>query len=583
VPRVGAPGRGGRPRRLTSYGYALLATASLLTPPASAQQAVMGAVRDGGSGAPVEGAMVVLLDEGGSNRGSVLTAADGGFRVNAPLPGRYRLRVDRIGYTSTPDGPFEVTAGAVVQRVVETSVSPVQLGGLNVEGSRRCEVRPTEGLATARVWEEARKALTAAAWTAEKELYRFAWMRYVRDLAPNGRRVLGEERSYRRTFVPQPFAGMDPEVLARDGFLSREGEAVIYNAPDALVLLSDAFLDTHCFALESRPDADPPLVGLRFEPIRGRRVPEVEGVVWLESDGARLSSLEYRYVNLGRRLSGDDASGELTFRGLPNGTWIVDEWKIRMPKLAAEQNDRGELQGYRILGYREEGGLVNQVVTATGELVQRAPREGIHGLVSDSLGRGAGEVRVWIEGTAFQATSDPDGVFAFQDVGEGVWTVRANHPDLEGLGYEGTSDEVEVEAGEAVSVRLELPSLHRVAIERCRSTPPALDEAIVIGRVADERGRPVAGALVRVLWSDFGLPVKGTTTAGDPVSIREDRSGVEMEADASGAFVFCRVPTDYTVRVTALLLERSSPTLEVRMDSTQEVVRAELTLANPPS
>ncbi len=34
-----------------------------------------------------------------------------------------------------------------------------------VESGRRCEVRPEDGVGTARVWEEARKALEAAAQT----------------------------------------------------------------------------------------------------------------------------------------------------------------------------------------------------------------------------------------------------------------------------------------------------------------------------------------------------------------------------------------------------------------------------------
>ena len=546
------------------------------------QQAVRGAVRDGVRGAPVEGAMVVLLDEAGNNRASVLTAADGGFTVNVPSAGLYQLRVDRIGYASTPDGPFDVARGSVVQRLIETAVAPVELGRLNVEGARRCEVRPAEGLATASVWEETRKALAAAVWTAERELYRFSWMRYTRDLSANGRRVLDEDRSYRRNFVSQPFSSVDPEVLARDGFLETQGQEVLYSAPDANVILSESFLDSHCFGLESAEDADPPMIGLRFEPIPGRRVPEVEGVLWLESEGAQLRSLEYRYVNLGRRVDGDDASGELTFRGLPNGTWIVNKWRIRMPRLEAENNRYGRPGRYRILGYREGGGVVNRVATATGEVVDQGERgAGVHGLVTDSLGRPLPSMRVWIEGTSFETTTEANGVFAITDVGEGVWAVSTNHPDLEALGFTGQTQVVELEGRESVSVRLELPSAHRVAHERCRSTPPALDEAIVIGRVVDWSGAGVDGARVRIAWSDHRIPRSEDARIGDPVWIFETRDGIESEVESGGTFVFCSVPTEYTVRLTALLGERISSTFEAWIARDMEVMRAKLELPDP--
>ncbi|NIQ58239.1 MAG: hypothetical protein GWM92_20825, partial [Gemmatimonadetes bacterium] len=45
--------------------------------------------------------------------------------------------------------------------------------GLSVEAGERCRAGPDQGLATARVWDEARKALTAAAITQEEELYRY--------------------------------------------------------------------------------------------------------------------------------------------------------------------------------------------------------------------------------------------------------------------------------------------------------------------------------------------------------------------------------------------------------------------------
>ncbi|HZD06306.1 MAG TPA: carboxypeptidase-like regulatory domain-containing protein, partial [Longimicrobiales bacterium] len=202
----------------------------------AAQQQVRGTVLDADSREPVAGAMVVLLDADERPVGRVLTSADGSYQVAVPAPGRHRLRLDRIGYASTLGPLFDVAAGETVERDVVARVRPVELRGLEAEGARRCQVRPAEGLATARVWEEARKALAAAQWTAERELYRFSWERYVRDVAPDGERILSEERTSHRRFTSQPFEAADTRLLAREGFVRRDGDEVVYYAPDARVL-----------------------------------------------------------------------------------------------------------------------------------------------------------------------------------------------------------------------------------------------------------------------------------------------------------------------------------------------------------
>lgn len=576
-----------RARVRNPHGVRLLtvlisACALLLPSPALGQQEVRGSVVDAESRTPVEGAMVVLL-EGDNMRARVLTAADGSFRLAVPRAGRYALRVDRIGYTSTHTTAFDVAPGATVERAIETSVQPVVLAGLDVKGARRCEVRPAEGLATARVWEEARKALAAATWTAERALYRFTWIRFVRNVDPRGRRILSEERTYQRSFTPRPFVSLDADVLARDGYLHTTGDDRFYYAPDATVLLSDAFLDTHCFALQLGQGDTEGLIGLRFEPIRGRRLPEVEGVLWVEETGGRLRSVEYRYVNLGQEMGVGEAGGEIRFRELPNRTWIVQEWHIRMPRLAEERNERGQPMRYQLLGYRDEGGVVNQVATASGAIVDDDTGLGsIRGMVADSLGRPAAALRVWVQGTEFATVSEPDGSFAFTGIGPGTWSVGTSHPGLEAVGHSGTFQDVVVARGLIQNVRLELPSAGWVIRERCRATPPAIDEAILTGRVLDEDGAPVPGAAVRVLWNDYSLPAAGTPTTNprDPVWIRRDEDGIGLDADEGGVFTVCHVPSRHTVRASASIGERVSEFAEVWVPGGAEMVSLEIRL--PP-
>ena len=571
-----------------SHGLLLLLASCALAPPSLAgQQSIQGSVLDGEARSPVEGAMVVLL-EGEVQRSRVLTAADGSFRLSVPLPGRYALRIDRIGYESTLTDAFEVAAGATVERTVLTHVEPVTLAGIQVEGTRRCEVRPAEGLATGRVWEEARKALDAAAWTAEKELYRFGWMRYQRELGASGRRVLSEERSYRNHFIDQPFRSMNAAGLAREGYIrSAEDDVTIYYAPDAGVLLSGSFLDTHCFFLERKGQGGERLVGLRFEPVPGRELPDVEGVLWLEEEGARLLSMTYQYVDPSHRVAREEGSGELVFRGLPNGTWIVAEWKIRMPKLVELRDRYGEARRYQTEGYRDEGGMITLVARSDGSVVDVG--EGLAllvGEVRDSLGRAAPGARVRIEGAGQEVTTDATGAFAFPGMLAGTWSVAASHPALEALGFQGTVHEVVLEAGREESVVMLLPSVRELAADRCRDARSE-DTTILLGRVLDPLAEPVPGAEVRVLWTTVASTptavrtrlVRGSPTPTMDVQDSRTEEGIGTTADRRGVFTFCGVPRAAALRASAWSGEMGSRVADVALSQGSEVVSVELVLS----
>ena len=78
-------------------------------------------------------------------------------------------------------------SGETISYQMVVSVEAIELGGLHVEGERRCEVHPGVGLRTATVWEEARKALSATRWTQETQPFSFRVVRYRRELDPRTR------------------------------------------------------------------------------------------------------------------------------------------------------------------------------------------------------------------------------------------------------------------------------------------------------------------------------------------------------------------------------------------------------------
>lgn len=312
------------------------------------------------AGKPVAGTLVVLLDAGGGERERTLTDEAGRFVLDAPGGGTYRLRAERIGYPTTVSPPLELAVGQALDYRMSVGADAVHLEGLVVTGVRRpCRVRPAEGAETAALWEEARKALNAAAWGKERRLFRFRMVRHERELDPRTLRVRSERLHEDSGLGENTYVSLPAETLAREGFIRDDGDAAVFYAPDAQVLLSDEFLDGHCFRVQAGEGEERGLVGLAFEPIRGRKLPDIRGVLWVDARTAELRHLEYRYTGLKLGRGGDRVGGRIEFERLPTGAWIVRRWWIRMP-LVGPQRPRRRVA---VVGLREEGGEVREIRT----------------------------------------------------------------------------------------------------------------------------------------------------------------------------------------------------------------------------
>ena len=263
--------------------------ALLLALPAGAQS-VSGHFVDA-DGTPIPSARVVLQDEAGRVVHAAMTDASGRFSLRAPAAGRYVLRGERIGYATSLSPPLLLAAGEQASHRLVAASGRVLLDAVVVSAQAQCAPRPGDSGQTATVWREVRKALDAVSATRD-QLSQFAVELFEREVhgtvaLENRRRVEG--------MAHQPFVPVDPERLATVGFVERDGEAVLYAAPDADVLLSDRFLEEHCFQLRTAGAPVPGLIGLAFEPVRGRRVPDVQGVLW------NLNSFDQFGVQLGKQ------------------------------------------------------------------------------------------------------------------------------------------------------------------------------------------------------------------------------------------------------------------------------------------
>jgi hypothetical protein len=94
-----------------------------------------------------------------------------------------------------------------------------------------------------------------------------------------------------------------PEWLARNGFIlprTSSEELPKYFAPTPEVLISEPFTSTHCFRGMQHPDSS--WLGLAFEPAKGIVMPDVRGVVWVDTLRARPVRIEYHYTRLAEFL-----------------------------------------------------------------------------------------------------------------------------------------------------------------------------------------------------------------------------------------------------------------------------------------
>lgn len=337
-----------------------------------ASQVVVGQVVDGMTAAPVGEGFVVLLDEQGREVARTLTAADGRFSLRAPLPGRYGLRSERIGYVAFVAPQFTLQEGQTLTRHMAVTALAVQLAAVEVSGRTSCRVNPDRAQATAAVWGEVRKALAAAVWTERQRTYLYRTVAFERDWDASRRQLLAQVSDTVFGHWRAPFASWPAADLARQGYIVVEAESIAYYGPDAVVLQDSSFLASHCFGLARRSLDGVRQVGLSFQPEPGRRLPDVQGVLWLDEGTAELRALEFSYTRVPEGVNDKRIGGTAEFLRLPSGAWIIRRWELRMPRLAAQTfvPPIGPSQRRVVLrGFRDGGGEVLEIRALNGRLV----------------------------------------------------------------------------------------------------------------------------------------------------------------------------------------------------------------------
>ncbi|MBI2401694.1 MAG: carboxypeptidase regulatory-like domain-containing protein [Gemmatimonadetes bacterium] len=506
-----------------------------------------GQLVDRGNGFPIGGAFVVLLDQAGGEAARVLTGPDGRFFLRAPAPGTYRLQSKRIGFRVSDSPPLTLAEGQTIGFRLVVEAVPARLPPVVVEGRPQCGTRGEEGTAVARLWEEAREALAAVHWTAGQRAFRYTVERFERDYAAAGGRVLEERRSARSGYGETPFKSVPGEELVSRGYVViGPRDTVDYYAPDAEVLLGDDFVNTHCFNARDGGTEHPGRVGLAFEPVPNRTLPDVAGVLWIDRASLELRFLDYKYARLPGQLPEGPLGGHVEFMRMPSGAWIVKHWWIRMAQMGrVVYRDTGRPADPKIMGFREVGGEVVSISAASGAVVFSAVDAILEGTVVDSSHGGLPlpEATVFLEGVQREFMADQRGQFQIAARLDGEYAVSFRHPRLDSLGFTPDAAPVRLTRGERATVTLAVPPEPTVTARLC---PAGLEGGarVIVGKV-HRPGAPasVPGVEVRAEWR---------SVRGEAGRLAASAFQATATTDSSGAYVLCGIPRDERITVRAV-------------------------------
>ena len=529
----------------------VLVVALTATQPATGQS-IRGTVIDAVRGARVGRGFVVLIDSTGREVSRTLSRGDGRFLLGVPAPGPYRLRSERIGYRLWESPTFQIQADTTLDFVLEITALPTRLGDLEVVGETSCS-DPTGELDTEVIWEEARKALTAASWTANQDAYLYLLHRFRRRWDARRSRVQGEMIGSEAGSAALPFYALDADSLADAGFVIQRGALWDWYAPDANVLLHERFHATHCFNAVRGSGEYTGMVGLEFKPVPDRDVPDIKGSLWLDEESSELRHIEYIYTNAPGSLRDDRIGGKIIFQLLPTGAWFVERWVIRIGEAdtrpSVVRNPEEARTRMRLAGFLDRGGQVIGLYGVDGNVLYESPEMvEIYGVVFDSIrGIPLPDERVWIVGTGYEAVTNEQGDYVIHAILDGEY--RLTSARLDSLGYMSGPVGATVAPGDTLRLDLTVPSRLTVYRDLCPEIGIPADTRALVGLVRNPDGSPVENVWVSAIWR--------------PGAAGDNRRLVRKRTDKAGRYVLCNVPVGRRLRIDVLLEGLDDPLAEL--------------------
>jgi hypothetical protein len=333
------------------------------------------AVRDTDA-TPILEALLVLVDHQGREHARTVTSATGGFELRASHAGRYRLRVQRIGQRGWETPPFDLAVEQIWRPTIRVPDRPFELRELSASARRpNCGVTLGDASLGAALLEAAQTALglsEAEIATGQRTYVTETYRRMLPVVGPPEDSVAVEGK-----LAGWPIQSADPDSLRRMGFVQGNwpppdlmGEdpqlGPVYFGPDARVLFTEWFLQSHCISVDTRPDRsnEQRIVIARIKPAKGTRsAAALNGSLEFDPTSLALRSLSFEFAARPRWAPKGTAGGEIRFARLPGGVWLPTQWSMRAPMPKVTPDGRR----YRFFGIIEVAGRVRGVRRPDGQ------------------------------------------------------------------------------------------------------------------------------------------------------------------------------------------------------------------------
>ncbi len=548
-----------------------LLAALLLLPHGMQAQTVRGLVRERATMTPLSSVVVELVDSAMTVRSRALSTEAGEYHMRAPEAGSYRLRVRRLGFRPELSGPFQLGPDREVVRALDVESQRITLDAIRVDSRANCaHVRNQDDASDSfALWEQVRTALSAMQLSAGMRGLGATIVSYQRSLNPRNGKVLEHHSSIGSGVTTRPWKSARPDALRQDGYVVADEQGwVTYFAPDIDLLISDGFLADHCLRVDPRSDAR--RVGIAFAPVKERKLPDIEGTIWLQGDTIALQRLEFAYTELERAQREAGAGGEMEFVRARNGAWFIRRWNIRMPIVATRTEKASGVRSRAVFidtyvkHVQVEGGELAVLTIGKDTLLSRAPYTVIGKLTDSSSGTPLHGAYVALKGTQLRSASDSAGAFRFDHVmpGEYVLDVRTASLDALGAAHSTTL----VVADSITKVRVRVPTGESVAASLCGETRGGM----LAGRVEVEGDSAlVSNARVVAEWSEFDAR---------QTAIVKRRPWRVVQTDVAGRFRLCGLPTNTALEIRVESARGTASRREVLINPNQRLVTLALIL-----
>jgi hypothetical protein len=233
---------------------------------------------------------------------------------------------------------------AVVTQNILLPQTALELPPIMASAGSKCSKGAGDAAAVSMIWEDVRKALSIGAWTSQsqKQYYRIESKRQTFAVLNKYRPLSSKIDTTAGSNAGGAFKSFSQDSLLEKGFIQMNdrGEPVFFG-PDAELILSDAFQQTHCLHAVNDPK-QPGLVGVAFEPNRTSKNTDIVGTVWIDRNTRELRRLEFGYDKVPEPADRKTASGEMGFVRLPTGMWIISDWTLTAPIIFTDRRQPGK-------------------------------------------------------------------------------------------------------------------------------------------------------------------------------------------------------------------------------------------------